>query len=128
MKKYLCLLALLPVLAMAEHHEKSEPVSQVLRHIVILKFKDEATKEETTMIEKEFVALEKKIPTITGLEWGTNVSPEDRAEGFTHCFVVSFRDMAGLKVYGPHEEHQAFVTKLKPVLDKVLVFDFVTEN
>jgi len=131
MKKLLIVLAaLIPAFAMADHHNekpeaKKEAATGAYRHVVILKFKEEATKEQITKIETEFAALEEKIKTITGIEWGTNVSPENHAQGYTHCFVVSFKDRAGLDVYLPHEAHEAFVKILLPVLDQVLVVDFI---
>ena len=94
------------------------------RHVVLFKFKAEATKAQIEHIEKEFGKLPKKINTITGYEWGTNVSKENHDQGFTHCFIVSFKDKAGLDVYTPHAAHQAFVKELLPILDKVLVIDF----
>lgn len=114
--------------AHADHH--SEPADAKateagpLRHVVMFKFKDTATKEQIAAIEKAFGELPKKIETITGYEWGTNVSKENKSEGFTHCFIVTFKDQKGLDVYGPHEAHQAFVKLLLPSLDKVLVLDF----
>ena len=128
MKFIYLLLALFPFLALADHHGEKKTAPAVYRHVVMFKFKDEATKEQTTLIEKEFAALEKKIPTITGIEWGPNVSPESHDQGFTHCFIVSFKDKAGLESYLPHEAHKAFVAKLLPVLDKVLVIDFVPQK
>ena len=118
--------ALFPVLAMADHHKK-EKAAGAYRHVVIIKFKDDATDKQKAHVSKEFAALEKKIPTITGIEWGTNVSPENHAQGYTHCFIVSFKDRAGLDVYLPHKDHKAFVDQLLPVLDKVLVVDFVAK-
>jgi hypothetical protein len=128
MKTLICLLAFIPFFVMADHHEESKPTPSPYRHIVMFKFKDNATKEQTGMIEREFIALSKKIATITDFEWGTNVSPENHAQGFTHCFVVSFKDKAGLEVYLPHKAHKAFVATLLPVLDKVLVVDFVSQK
>ncbi len=128
MKTILFLLALVPFLAMADHHGEKKAEPAAYRHVVALKFKDEATKEQKALIEKEFTALEKKIPTITGIEWGPNVSPENHANGFTHCFIVSFKDKAGLEVYLPHEAHKAFVANLLPVMDKVFVIDFVPQK
>ena len=55
------------------------------------------------------------------------MSPENHAQGYTHCFIVSFKDSAGLDVYLPHKDHKAFVEQLLPVLDKVLVVDFVAK-
>jgi len=132
MKKFLiAFAALVPVLTMADHHEEKttakKEVAAPFRHVVCFKFKEEATPKQIKKIETEFAALEKKIETITGLEWGTNISPEDRAKGFTHCFIVSFKDRAGLDVYLPHKDHQAFVAILKPILDDVFVFDFIAK-
>lgn len=121
--------ALLPALALADHHqEKKAPKKEMtapFRHVVCFKFKEDATPKQIKTIEKEFAALQGKIDTIVDLEWGTNVSPENRAKGFTHCFIVTFKDQDGLEVYLPHEDHQAFVSILKPILDDVFVFDFV---
>ncbi|WP_395736584.1 Dabb family protein [Prosthecobacter sp.] len=97
------------------------------RHVVFFKFKDSATPEQVQEIEKAFIELVKKVNTVTGFEWGTNVSPEGLNDGFTHCFLVTFKDKAGLEVYLPHPEHSAFVARLKPVLDKACVLDFVAK-
>ena len=107
--------ALFPALAMADHHKEApsakKEAAALFRHVVCFKFKKEAKP--------------KQIKNIVDLEWGTNVSPEDRAKGFTHCFIVTFKNRAGLDVYLPHPEHQAFVKILKPILDDVFVFDFI---
>lgn len=98
------------------------------RHVVFFKFKDTTTSEQVQGIEKAFGELATKINTVTGFEWGTNVSPEGLNDGFTHCFFVTFKDKAGLETYLPHAEHQAFVSKLKPLLDKVCVLDYVAKK
>ncbi|NNM30920.1 MAG: Dabb family protein, partial [Akkermansiaceae bacterium] len=58
----------------------------------------------------------------------TNVSPENHAQGYTHCFIVTFKDKKGLEAYIPHEAHKAFVEQLLPILDKVFVIDFVAKK
>ena len=125
------LAAFLPALALADHHAEKTAAKKEMtapfRHVVCFKFKEEATPAQIKKIEAEFAALPEKIDTIIDFEWGTNVSPENRAKGFTHCFVVTFKDRAGLDVYLPHEDHQAFVSILKPILDDVFVFDFVAQ-
>lgn len=97
------------------------------RHVVLFKFKDSATPEQVQHLENEFIALAKKIDTVEAFEWGTNVSPEGLNDGFTHCFLVSFANKAGLEAYLPHPEHQAFVGQLKPLLDKVCVVDYLAK-
>lgn len=127
MKTLLISLALFSALmtaTFADHHGKEKAP---YRHVVCFKFKDDATKEQIAAIEKAFGELPKKIDTITDYEWGTNVSPENHAQGFTHCFIVTFADKKGLEVYMPHEAHQAFVKQLRPILDKVFVIDFVAK-
>jgi len=97
----------------------------VYRHVVLFKFKDSTTPEQVKTVEDAFRKLSTQVPTITGYEWGTNVSPENKNDGFTHLFLVTFKDKAGLDVYLPHPAHDAFKAILHPFLDKVLVVDYV---
>ena len=99
-----------------------------LRHIVLLQFKEGTPAEAIQKIEVEFGKLPSKIPTIVDFEWGTNNSPEGLADGFTHCFLVTFNDEKGREVYLPHAAHQAFVSVLKPQLEKVMVIDYVARD
>jgi Stress responsive A/B Barrel Domain len=98
------------------------------RHIVMFKFKEDASPAAVREVEKAFAALPKQIPSVTGFEWGTNVSPEGKADGFTHCFTLTFRDKAGLEAYLPHPEHKKFGAMLKGLIDKVLVIDYVAKD
>jgi hypothetical protein len=100
---------------------------RTLQHVVSFKFKDGASSVQIENVEKAFVALKGKIPEIVSLEWGTNNSPEGLNKGFTHCFIVTFKDEKGRSVYLPHPEHKAFVKILKPILDDVFVIDFWTD-
>lgn len=95
-----------------------------LRHIVLFKFQDDAPPAEVKKIEDAFRALPSKIPEVVDFEWGTNNSPEGLADGFTHCFFVTFNDEKGREAYLPHPAHKEFVALLKPYLDKVLVIDY----
>jgi hypothetical protein len=94
------------------------------RHVVCFKFKDGTPAAEVAEIEKAFGALKDKIDTIIDYEWGTSENIEPLNDGFTHCFVVTFKNKQGLEVYLPHADHQAFVALLKPKLDKVFVMDY----
>jgi stress responsive alpha/beta barrel protein len=99
-----------------------------LRHVVLFKFKDDAPRAEVEKIEDAFRALPSKVPEVVDFEWGTNNSPEGLADGFTHCFFVTFNDEKGREVYLPHPAHKEFVALLKPQLDKVLVIDYVANE
>lgn len=101
----------------------NEPDS-LLRHVVLFKFKDSASEADVREIVDAFRALPDQIDGITGFEWGTNVSPEGLADGFTHCFFVTFRDERSRDEYLPHPDHKTFGEILGPHLDKVLVVDY----
>ena len=105
-----------------------EKAAAPLRHVVLLKFKADATKEQIQEVVTGFTELPKKIDGITAFEWGTDVSPEGRSEGFTHCFVVTFKDAKARDAYLPHDAHKAFVAILLPKLDRVLVVDYYAQK
>ncbi len=98
-----------------------------LRHVVLFKFKDGTTPAQIKTVEEAFRALPSKIPEIVDFEWGTNNSPENKAQGFTHCFFLTFRDEAGRAVYLPHPAHKEFGKVAGPFFDKVLVIDYVAK-
>jgi hypothetical protein len=100
---------------------------QVLRHVVLLKFKDGTTSEQIRKIENTFCALPSKIDEIYGFEWGTDVSVENRSQGYTHCFVLAFRSEADRDKYLPHPAHKELTTMAGPNLDKILVVDYWTK-
>ncbi len=95
-----------------------------LRHVVLFKFKEGTSPEKVDEIATAFAALPKRIDTVVDFEWGTDNSPEGLADGFTHCFFVSFASEEGRAAYLPHAAHQEFVQLLRPHLDKVLVVDY----
>ncbi len=128
------LVGLLTLAAVASSLKAREPVVTKkpnlgkLRHVVLFKFKDDASQEEVKKIETAFRALPSKIPGIVDFEWGTNNSPEGLADGFTHCFLVTFNDEKAREVYLPHPAHKEFGALLRPHLDKVLVVDYVASE
>lgn len=98
-----------------------------IRHVVSFKFKKDAEVEKVRKVEVAFAALKQKISEIEKIEWGTNVSPENHAKGFTHCWIISFKTAADRDAYLVHPEHKAFAGGLKDVLDDVFVVDFVPQ-
>jgi hypothetical protein len=103
-------------------------MDKVLRHVVLFKFKDEASAEDIKKVEEAFMALPSKIKEIQAIEWGINNSPEGLDQGFTHCFFLTFASEEDRAVYLPHPDHKAFGAILGPHLDKVLVVDYWTKN
>jgi hypothetical protein len=102
---------------------KDEEV-KLLRHVVIFKFKDSASVADVKKVVDAFRELPSKVPAVAEFEFGINNSPEGLADGFTHCFFITFKSEKDREAYLPHPAHSAFVEVLKPHLDKALVFDY----
>jgi hypothetical protein len=99
-------------------------MKELLRHVVLIKFKEGTSPEDIKKVEDAFHALEGKIKEIRDYEWGINNSPEGNDKGFTHCFFVTFESEGDRDIYLPHPDHQAFVQVLIPHLEDVLVVDY----
>lgn len=108
------------------HAEEPDSGKQekLLRHVVVFKFKEDASEEDIKKVEDAFRALPKKIKEIHDFEWGTNNSPEMLNKGFTHCFLVTFASEKDRDAYLPHPEHEKFVAILRPHLEDAFVVDY----
>lgn len=93
------------------------------RHMAFLKFKDDASPEGIKKVEDGFDALA-GIDLVKGYEGGINNSPESHDDGFTHCYIITFASDAALVDYAPHEIHQALVSVLPPVMEKLRILDY----
>ena len=99
--------------------------ADLVRHVVCLKFKEGTKQEDIKKVEEAFRALKTKISEhVLSLEWGTNVSKENRDKGFTHCFFLTFADEKDVSAYAVHPDHKAFGALLLPLVDDVFVFDY----
>jgi len=103
---------------------ESVATQELLRHVVLFNFNDDATEEITTKIEKEFAGLKAKISEIHSFEWGINNSPEGLDKGLTHCFLVTFLSEEDRAAYLPHPDHQKFVELIGPYVEDVTVVDY----
>ena len=114
--------AVAPAKELAE--PKTDRSGQVLRHAVFFAFKDTSSEQDIQEVADAFRALPSKIDAIIDFGWGKNNSPEGLDDGFTHCFLLTFKDEAGRAEYLPHEEHKAFGDVLRPHMEKVFVIDY----
>lgn len=131
MKRYLLTellaAALLGGIYMAGHGMdtvSAETPEKLLRHVVLFKFSDTATKEDIARVEASFAALPDKIGEIKAFEWGTNVSKEGLDQGYTHCFFLTFHSEADRDAYLVHPEHDAFAKGLGGALAGAHVLDY----
>jgi hypothetical protein len=97
---------------------------RLLRHVVLFKFKGTSKPEDIRKIVEAFRELPKRISEIHSFEWGTDVSPEGKSQGFTHCFLVTFKTEKDRDAYLPHAAHKEFVGIARAHIDGVLVVDY----
>jgi len=95
-----------------------------LRHIVMFGFREKTTADELDEIVRRFAALQHEVPGIEAFEWGENNSPEGKANGLTHCFVLTFASEAARDAYLPHPNHTAFSTFARQWIEHVTVVDY----
>ena len=127
-KLLLTLLITVTCLSTMKAQTPTTSAGKMLRHVVLFKFKDDATAADVKKVETAFKKLPSQIKEIKGFEWGTNNSPENLNQGFTHSFFLSFNSEEDRAVYLPHPAHKAFGAVLTPYLDKVLVIDYWTKD
>jgi hypothetical protein len=101
--------------------------AQVLRHVVLLKFKETTSAADIRRAVNAFCSLPSKIEVIYDFEWGTDVSVENLQKGFTHCFVVTFLSEADRSKYLADPAHKELGDLLKPSVDEIMVIDYWTK-
>ena len=97
------------------------------RHIVLVKVKPGTPDSQVAEAFDALAALKGIIPGLLSFSAGPNTSPEARTLGFTHGFVMDFRDAAARDTYLPHPKHQEAAAHLRAIRDPdngVLVFDY----
>lgn len=98
-----------------------------LQHVVLFKFKTEATPAKVQEIIDAFNALPSKITEIKGYQWGTNNSPEKHDKGLTHAFILTFDSAKDRDTYLVHPAHKDFGKIVGPWLADVTVVDFFNQ-
>jgi hypothetical protein len=97
----------------------------MVRHILILQQRPDATPESIDGCRVALGALVGRIPGLIDCRWGRNIAPEDRRAGFTHGFSMDFLDQASLDAYGPNPQHTVVAARVRDTFERVVVFDFV---
>ena len=94
------------------------------KHLALVKFKPGTGEAKTTECFEALGRLRQTIPGILDSSWGPNSSPESLNQGFTHGFVMAFKNAAARDAYLPHPEHEKVKQLVLPHVESVLVFDY----
>jgi len=95
----------------------------MLRHIVMMKFRNRETAKETA--GKVKTMLDGLVPVINELkrmEVGINVNTKPAA--YDLVLTADFDDEAGLNAYRAHPDHVKILDFMKEVVDKTTVVDY----
>jgi hypothetical protein len=101
----------------------------MIRHIVLLPFKDELHDDECMELLAGLGQLQQEIPEIKSFSCGKNNSPENLDRGYLFGFVMEFTTKEDRAVYLNHPAHIHYATdKIIPNLvngmDSPIVFDY----
>ena len=99
----------------------------MIRHIVLVNFRDDVSDEHKAGIYAELRALVGKIDGLESASFGPNVSPEGLSKGFRDGFTMDLRDAESRDRYLADPDHQAAGAKLVAAaaggVDGLIVFD-----
>ena len=96
----------------------------MIRHILFVRFKSDASLQSIEEVRVAFQAMPSKVEGIAEVEWGANNSPENKNRGFTHCIQMTFIDESARDNYLHHPEHDALKKIFAVVLDDIIVLDY----
>jgi hypothetical protein len=102
--------------------------AKLVRHVLLLAIAPATPPDRLAAIEAAMTKLPSQVPDVVAGESGRDVTGGARTQGYTHAFVLTFRDAAAIERYRSHPAHEAFVELTRPHLVKPpLVLDYVVE-
>ena len=100
-----------------------------IKHIALFKFKEGTAQEQIDQVLDQILELSESIDGIEDYVGGINNSVEGLNQGFTHGFVMTFKDETSLKNYGKHPVHQQAVKDvLRPLVERYVIYDFTAKH
>ena len=94
----------------------------MIKHIVFLKFKPEASAEQRREIIEELRALPAQINVIREYEVGEDVLKSPRS--WDAALVGTYDSLEALKTYNDHPAHVAVVQKIRAISEGAASVDF----
>ena len=100
----------------------------MIHHLVVFHLKQGTKPAQATAVMRALAALQSRVPGLLSFSGGPYSSPEGLNQGFTHGFVMTFRDAAARDGYLTHPEHEKVKAEILPLLEGglkgVIAFDF----
>ena len=97
----------------------------MLHHIVLMKFKPNASEDEIHNLEQMLDALPNTILEIQTYEFGRDVVRSERSYDF--ALVSGFANLEAMQRYQSHPEHQKVISHLREICEDIRAVDFTSE-
>lgn len=102
----------------------------MITHVVLLRLRANLSTKDVDRVFAELARLLDKIPGLSSFAGGPYSSPEGLNRGYTHGFVMTFRDERSRDGYLSHPEHEKVKEMVLGALDGgtdgVIAFDFAS--
>ncbi len=95
-----------------------------VKHIALFKFKEGTAQEQIDQALDQLLELSESIDGIEDYVGGVNNSPEGLNQGFTHGFVMTFKDAPARDAYLTHLDHERVKKAVLPSIESIVIFDF----
>ncbi|MBK8946308.1 MAG: Dabb family protein [Ignavibacteriae bacterium] len=96
----------------------------LIRHLLLIKFKQSAKFSELEEIMVLFESLTNKIEGILSVECGVNDNPDNKNKVYTHLVMITFENDEYRRNYLMHPEHVELKKIFKPLVEELIVFDY----
>src|ERR1044071_7867029 len=125
MKKSLLIstIFLTTVLFIAKYSDAQTKIfpQNLLKHIVIITFKQGTSPDSIKAVDKAFTSLS-KIALVKEFEWGVDISGQSKLE--RHSYVLSFASSNDIKVYKKTPQHDELARVADPIVKDVIEVDY----
>ena len=122
MKKTLALSFLAAIMLFVQNNAVAQTNTTVLRHIVIITFKQDAPADSIKALDNLYVNLSKS-PLVKDFEWGVNMSTRD-TNVVKHIYATSFASKEDIDSYRKLPEYPKLFKLSLPVAEDVTVADY----
>ena len=95
-----------------------------VKHIVLLKFKDGVSEEQVDKLFEEVLDMSEAVEGIEDYVSGVNCSAQEKNQGFSHGFIMTFTNAAARDAYLTSEPYVQHTVSAGPLVESSVVFDF----
>jgi hypothetical protein len=96
----------------------------MLHHIVLMKFKSDASEEDLNRLEQMLDALPNKIIEIQTYEFGRDILRSERSYDF--ALVAGFANLETMQRYQTHPDHRKALAHIRAICEDIRAVDFTS--